>query len=31
MEYYHLPWVHPSLVKVSPMDTHSAGRGEGKS
>ena len=22
MEYYHLPWVHPSLVKVSPMDAH---------
>src|SRR3954453_7089964 len=22
MEYYHLPWVHPGLVKVSPMDAH---------
>ena len=22
MEYYHLPWVHPGLVKVSPIEAH---------
>ncbi len=30
MEYYHLPWVHPSLVKVSPMDAHHRWQGTGK-
>ena len=30
MEYYHLPWVHPSLVKVSPMDAHYRWQGTGK-
>ena len=30
MEYYHLPWVHPSLVKVSPMDAHHRWQGAGK-
>ena len=30
MEYYHLPWVHPSLVKVSPMDAHYRWQGAGK-
>ena len=29
MEYYHLPWVHPSLVKVSPMDAHYRWQGAG--
>jgi phenylpropionate dioxygenase-like ring-hydroxylating dioxygenase large terminal subunit len=29
-EYYHLPWVHPSLVKVSPMDAHYRWQGRGK-
>jgi choline monooxygenase len=29
MEYYHLPWVHPSLVKVSPMDAHYRWQGRG--
>ena len=29
MEYYHLPWVHPSLVKVSPMDSHYRWQGKG--
>jgi choline monooxygenase len=29
MEYYHLPWVHPSLVKVSPMDSHYRWQGPG--
>jgi phenylpropionate dioxygenase-like ring-hydroxylating dioxygenase large terminal subunit len=29
MEYYHLPWVHPSLVKVSPMDAHYRWQGTG--
>jgi choline monooxygenase len=29
MEYYHLPWVHPGLVKVSPMDSHHRWQGEG--
>jgi choline monooxygenase len=30
MEYYHLPWVHPSLVKVSPMNAHYRWQGAGK-
>ncbi len=30
MEYYHLPWVHPSLVKVSPMDSHYRWQGDGQ-
>jgi choline monooxygenase len=30
MEYYHLPWVHPALVKVSPMDAHYRWQGTGK-
>jgi choline monooxygenase len=29
MEYYHLPWVHPGLVKVSPMDAHHRWQGAG--
>jgi choline monooxygenase len=29
MEYYHLPWVHPSLVKVSPMKAHHRWQGRG--
>jgi len=29
MEYYHLPWVHPGLVKVSPMDSHYRWQGTG--
>jgi len=29
MEYYHLPWVHPSLVKVSPMKAHYRWQGHG--
>jgi choline monooxygenase len=29
MEYYHLPWVHPSLVKVSPMKSHYRWQGTG--
>jgi choline monooxygenase len=29
MEYYHLPWVHPSLVKVSPMKSHYRWQGRG--
>jgi len=29
MEYYHLPWVHPSLVKVSPMSAHYRWQGAG--
>jgi choline monooxygenase len=29
MEYYHLPWVHPSLVKVSPMKSHYRWQGAG--
>ena len=29
MEYYHLPWVHPGLVKVSPMDSHYRWQGDG--
>ncbi len=30
MEYYHLPWVHPGLVKVSPMADHHRWQGPGK-
>ena len=26
MEYYHLPWVHPGLVQVSPSRPTTAGR-----
>ena len=29
MEYYHLPWVHPGLVKVSPMNAHHRWQGAG--
>jgi phenylpropionate dioxygenase-like ring-hydroxylating dioxygenase large terminal subunit len=29
MEYYHLPWVHPGLVKVSPIDAHYRWQGRG--
>ncbi len=29
MEYYHLPWVHPGLVKVSPMADHHRWQGSG--
>jgi phenylpropionate dioxygenase-like ring-hydroxylating dioxygenase large terminal subunit len=29
MEYYHLPWVHPGLVKVSPIDAHHRWQGAG--
>ena len=29
MEYYHLPWVHPQLVKVSPMKAHYRWQGRG--
>ena len=29
MEYYHLPWVHPGLVKVSPMSAHHRWQGRG--
>lgn len=29
MEYYHLPWVHPGLVKVSPMAAHHRWQGPG--
>jgi choline monooxygenase len=29
MEYYHLPWVHPGLVKVSPLDAHHRWQGRG--
>jgi choline monooxygenase len=29
MEYYHLPWVHPGLVAVSPMDAHHRWQGPG--
>jgi choline monooxygenase len=29
MEYYHLPWVHPGLVKVSPMQSHYRWQGPG--
>ena len=30
MEYYHLPWVHPGLVKVSPLKAHHRWQGTGK-
>ncbi len=29
MEYYHLPWVHPGLVKVSPLESHHRWQGTG--
>ena len=29
MEYYHLPWVHPGLVKVSPLKAHYRWQGAG--
>jgi len=29
MEYYHLPWVHSSLVKVSPLKSHYRWQGTG--
>jgi choline monooxygenase len=29
MEYYHLPWVHPGLVKVSPIEAHYRWQGQG--
>jgi len=29
MEYYHLPWVHPGLVKVSPLKAHYRWQGTG--
>jgi choline monooxygenase len=29
MEYYHLPWVHPELVKVSRMEHHYRWQGPG--
>jgi choline monooxygenase len=29
MEYYHLPWVHPGLVKVSPLKHHFRWQGTG--
>jgi choline monooxygenase len=29
VEYYHLPWVHPGLVKVSPIDAHHRWQGRG--
>ncbi|HZU20680.1 MAG TPA: aromatic ring-hydroxylating dioxygenase subunit alpha [Gaiellaceae bacterium] len=29
MEYYHLPWVHPGLVKVSPLAAHHRWQGTG--
>jgi choline monooxygenase len=29
MEYYHLPWVHPGLVKVSPIKAHHRWQGTG--
>jgi choline monooxygenase len=29
MEYYHLPWVHPGLVQVSPMKAHHRWQGAG--
>ena len=28
-EYYHLPWVHPGLVQVSPMEAHHRWQGDG--
>src|SRR3954469_507240 len=29
MEYYHLPWVPPGLVKVSPLKNHHRWQGAG--
>jgi choline monooxygenase len=29
MEYYHLPWIHPGLVKVSPIEAHHRWQGRG--
>ena len=29
VEYYHLPWVHPGLVKVSPLKAHHRWQGTG--
>ncbi len=29
LEYYHLPWVHPELVKVSPVKDHYRWQGPG--
>ena len=29
MEYYHLPWVHPGLVRVSPLEDHYRWQGTG--
>lgn len=29
MEYYHLPWVHPELIKVSRMEHHHRFQGPG--
>ena len=29
MEYYHLPWVHPGLVQVSPIEAHHRWQGSG--
>ncbi|HZE04261.1 MAG TPA: aromatic ring-hydroxylating dioxygenase subunit alpha, partial [Solirubrobacteraceae bacterium] len=29
MEYYHLPWVHPTLVRVSPVEAHHRWQGGG--
>ena len=29
MEYYHLPWVHPGLVQVSPVEAHHRWQGPG--
>jgi choline monooxygenase len=29
MEYYHLPWVHPELIKVSRLDDHYRWQGSG--
>lgn len=29
MEYYHLPWVHPELIKVSRMEDHYRWQGAG--
>ncbi|MBA2741823.1 MAG: aromatic ring-hydroxylating dioxygenase subunit alpha [Actinobacteria bacterium] len=29
MEYYHLPWVHPGLVRVSPLKAHHRWQGTG--
>lgn len=29
MEYYHLPWVHPGLIRVSPLEAHHRWQGTG--